>query len=169
MSSNFHFSVEDDEAEFKGDGAFDKSTGQERELKVRLNKWLWAARFFKTSALARTAIEKGKVFYNNERVKPTIEIKLGDKIHLIYRNFEKTVVVKKLSTRRKSIEESQELYEELSYTENNASMGYTSNKFQADTRKPKQVARFLRRALNKKAGEYNDMHEYSRNREEEIC
>ena len=50
---------------------------EERILTVRLDKWLWAARFFKTRALARAAIEAGKVYYNGERSKPSREIEIG--------------------------------------------------------------------------------------------
>src|SRR5690349_12527752 len=83
-----------------------------RELIVRLDKWLWAARFFKTRAVARLAVEKGKVFYNGERVKPSREIELGATIYIQQGRFEKTVIVRGLSTRRRGTEESLQLFEE---------------------------------------------------------
>ncbi|MGV7563510.1 S4 domain-containing protein, partial [Mycobacterium kansasii] len=50
---------------------------QEEEEKVRLDKWLWAARFFKTRALAKAAIESGKVHHRGERCKPGKEPRVG--------------------------------------------------------------------------------------------
>lgn len=101
------FVVEDVEAE---DAVLELDTN--REIKVRLDKWLWAARFFKTRALARIAVEDGKVLYNNERVKPTIEIELNSVVTIMQNNFVKTVVITGLSTRRKSSDETVSLYEE---------------------------------------------------------
>lgn len=83
-----------------------------RELVVRLDKWLWAARFFKTRAVARLAVEKGKVFYNGERTKPSREIEVGAIIYIQQGRFEKTVIVRGLSTRRRGTEESVQLFEE---------------------------------------------------------
>lgn len=97
------------------DGSFDNDafgSPQERVLKVRLDKWLWAARFFKTRAVARAAVEKGKVFYNGERSKPSREIELGALLQIRHGRFEKTVIVKGLSTRRRSTEEALQLFEE---------------------------------------------------------
>ena len=88
------------------------TSNQERVLKVRLDKWLWAARFFKTRAVARAAVEKGKVFYNGERSKPSREIELGATLQIRHGRFEKTVIVKGLSTRRRSTEEALQLFEE---------------------------------------------------------
>ena len=65
--------------------------------KVRLDKWLWAARFFKTRALAKAAIEGGKVHCRGERCKPSKEPRLGDEL-LIRSGFdERTVIVCALS------------------------------------------------------------------------
>lgn len=91
---------------------FPTEPGEERELKVRLDKWLWAARFFKTRALARAAVEQGKVFYNGERSKPSREIEIGALLQVRHGRFEKTVIVKGLSTRRRSTEEALSLFEE---------------------------------------------------------
>nr|BFE92315.1 hypothetical protein GCM10020185_28510 [Pseudomonas brassicacearum subsp. brassicacearum] len=51
---------------------------KEEDDKVRLDKWLWAARFYKTRALAKTAIESGKVHHRGERCKPGKEPRVGD-------------------------------------------------------------------------------------------
>lgn len=80
--------------------------------KVRLDKWLWAARFYKTRALAKEAIEGGKVHCRGERCKPSKEPKLGDE-YVIRAGFdERTVVVRALSVVRRGAPEAQLLYEE---------------------------------------------------------
>ena len=79
---------------------------------VRLDKWLWAARFYKTRSIAKQAIEGGKVHYEGARVKPGRAVAAGATIVLRQGFDEKTVVVKSLSDRRKSAPEAQLLYEE---------------------------------------------------------
>lgn len=82
------------------------------DAKIRLDKWLWAARFYKTRALAKEAIDGGKVHCRGERCKPGKEPKLGDE-YVIRTGFdERTVVVKALSVVRKGAPEAQLLYEE---------------------------------------------------------
>ena len=84
----------------------------EEDDKVRLDKWLWAARFYKTRALAKTAIESGKVHCRGERCKPSKEPRLGDEFEIRTGFDERTVVVKALSAVRRGAPEAQELYEE---------------------------------------------------------
>lgn len=80
--------------------------------KVRLDKWLWAARFYKTRALAKAAIEGGKVHHRGERCKPSKEPRIGDE-YVIRTGFdERTVVVRALSVVRRGAPEAQALYEE---------------------------------------------------------
>ena len=84
----------------------------EDDDKVRLDKWLWAARFYKTRALAKAAIESGKVHCRGERCKPGKEPKVGDE-YVIRAGFdERTVVVRALSMVRRGAPEAQLLYEE---------------------------------------------------------
>lgn len=80
--------------------------------KVRLDKWLWAARFYKTRALAKAAIEGGKVHHRGERCKPGKEPKLGE--HYVLRTGfdERTVEVLALSSVRRGAPEAQLLYRE---------------------------------------------------------
>ncbi|EIK94514.1 heat shock protein 15, ribosome associated [Pseudomonas sp. M47T1] len=85
---------------------------QEEDDKVRLDKWLWAARFYKTRALAKAAIEGGKVHWRGERCKPGKEPRVGDEFVLRTGFDERTVVVKALSVVRKGAPEAQLLYEE---------------------------------------------------------
>jgi len=75
---------------------------------MRLDKWLWAARFFKTRSLAQQAIAAGRVKLNDVRVKPAHEIKIGDAV--VAREWH--VHVKALSDRRGPAEEARKLYEE---------------------------------------------------------
>jgi ribosome-associated heat shock protein Hsp15 len=81
----------------------------------RLDKWLWAARFFKTRPLAVEAISGGHVHVNDERVKPARNIRPGDKLH-ITRGFETWIVtVKGLNEVRRPASEARLLYEESDY------------------------------------------------------
>jgi len=80
--------------------------------KVRLDKWLWAARFYKTRAIAKQAIEGGKVQCEGARSKPSKEITVGTVITLRQGFDEKVVVVAGLSEQRRSAPEAQALYEE---------------------------------------------------------
>jgi ribosome-associated heat shock protein Hsp15 len=80
--------------------------------KVRLDKWLWAARFYKTRSLVKEAIDGGKVHCRGERCKPGKEPKVGEE-YVIRTGFdERTVVVKALSMVRRGAPEAQLLYEE---------------------------------------------------------
>ena len=80
--------------------------------KIRLDKWLWAARFYKTRAVAKEAIEGGKVHLNGQRCKPGKEPKTGDELVLRTGWDEKTVIVKELHDKRQKAELAQQLYEE---------------------------------------------------------
>lgn len=80
--------------------------------RVRLDKWLWAARFYKTRGLAKAAIEGGKVHCRGERCKPSKEPKVGEQYVLRTGFDERTVVVKALSGVRRGAPEAQLLYEE---------------------------------------------------------
>jgi ribosome-associated heat shock protein Hsp15 len=79
---------------------------------MRLDKWLWAARFFKTRGLAQAAIAGGKVKINGERVKPAKEIASGDGLTIRIGEFEWAVTVKALSDKRGPAEAARKLYEE---------------------------------------------------------
>ena len=85
---------------------------QEEEEKVRLDKWLWAARFYKTRALAKAAIESGKVHCRGERCKPGKEPRVGDEFVIRAGFEERTVVVQALSIVRRGAPEAQMLYAE---------------------------------------------------------
>jgi ribosome-associated heat shock protein Hsp15 len=79
---------------------------------MRLDKWLWAARFFKTRTLAVEAITGGRVSVNDERVKPAKEVKVGDRLSIRRPPFEHVVVVRELSDKRGSATVAAALFEE---------------------------------------------------------
>lgn len=84
----------------------------ESDDSIRLDKWLWAARFYKTRAVAREAIDGGKVHYNGQRTKPSKLVELDAEIKLRQGNDERTVLVCALSSLRRSAPEAQLLYQE---------------------------------------------------------
>ena len=79
---------------------------------MRIDKWLWAARFFKTRSIAKSAIEGGKVHFDGERVKVSKEVRVGMEL-TIQQGFEKkTVIIKAISGVRGPAPIAQQLYEE---------------------------------------------------------
>ena len=79
---------------------------------MRLDKWLWAARFFKTRSLEQHAIAAGKVKLNDARVKPAHELRVGDSVVLKKEDLEWKIVVRLLSDKRGPAEQARKLYEE---------------------------------------------------------
>jgi len=79
---------------------------------VRLDKWLWAARFFKTRKLASDAVSGGKVHLNDQRTKPSKEIKPGAKLSISKDNYTWDITVIALSEQRRPAKEAALLYEE---------------------------------------------------------
>jgi ribosome-associated heat shock protein Hsp15 len=80
--------------------------------RVRLDKWLWAARFFKTRSLAAEAVTGGKVQVNGERAKRARALQPGDEVRVRLGPYEHLVVVRALSARRGPAAAAAELYEE---------------------------------------------------------
>lgn len=85
---------------------------QEDSPKIRLDKWLWAARFYKTRALAKEAIEGGKVHYNGQRSKPGKIVETGGTLTLRLGWQEKIIIIDGLSDKRRGAPEAQALYHE---------------------------------------------------------
>ena len=79
---------------------------------MRLDKWLWAARFFKTRSLAQQAVTGGRVQLNGVRTKPAHELKVGDMLDIRVGDWRWEVKVIALSDRRGPAEEARKLYEE---------------------------------------------------------
>lgn len=84
----------------------------DQPIRVRIDKWLWAARFFKTRALAAEAVSGGHVHVNGERSKPSHPLKTGDVLKITKAGATYVITVKALSERRGSAAIAQSLYEE---------------------------------------------------------
>ncbi|KDM92155.1 ribosome-associated heat shock protein Hsp15 [Photobacterium galatheae] len=89
-----------------------RQTSESDTSDVRLDKWLWAARFYKTRSIARNMIDGGKVHYNGQRSKPSKLVEVGAEIKLRQGNEEKTVTILKVSGTRRGAPEAQTLYQE---------------------------------------------------------
>ena len=87
-------------------------TAQQYMDKMRIDKWLWAARFFKTRSLATDEINHGRVQIDQQDVKPSREVRVGDVITMVQSKMPRTVVVKGLSEQRGPAPVAQQLYEE---------------------------------------------------------
>lgn len=89
--------------------------------KIRLDKWLWAARFYRTRTLAKEAIESGRVHYGGSRVKTSKEISVGDELTIRQGSAtamtEKTVIVEALTAQRGNAAAAQVLYSETEESE----------------------------------------------------
>lgn len=81
-------------------------------MSVRLDKWLWAGRFYKTRALAKKAIEGGKVHFQGQKTKVSKAVKVGDKYQVQQGYVKRIIVVVMLDEVRKSASEAQKLYYE---------------------------------------------------------
>ena len=86
--------------------------GEKKKMEVRLDKWLWAARFFRTRQKAIEAVKGGKVHVNGQRSKPSKTVFTQDLIEISFGISEKIVVIKAISNERKGAKVASELYEE---------------------------------------------------------
>ncbi len=80
--------------------------------KTRIDKWLWAARFYKTRSLATDAINRGHVQIDRQDIKPSREIRMGDTLTIAQAKVPRTVVIKGISEQRGPAPVAQQLYEE---------------------------------------------------------
>lgn len=81
-------------------------------LSLRIDKWLWSARFFKTRSLATAAIHAGHIRLNGNSVKPARDLKAGDTLDITIGNVRWTVLVRGINEQRRPASEAQQLYEE---------------------------------------------------------
>jgi len=121
-------------------------------LKVRLDKWLWACRFYKTRAIAKAAIDAGKIQYDGDKVKPGRIVQLNAIVKLRQGVDEKTVVVIGLSDRRQSATIAQTLYQETLESINKREeiaklrkLAAPSTQGKPDKKQRRQIHRFKRR------------------------
>lgn len=89
-----------------------KNNQEQSDNEIRLDKWLWAARFYKTRSIAKAMIEGGKVHYNGQRAKVSKAVEIGATLKLRQGNEEKEIVVTALNDQRRGAPEAQLLYQE---------------------------------------------------------
>lgn len=85
---------------------------QQPLTKLRIDKWLWAARFFKTRRLASDAVSGGKVHVNGQRAKPSKDIHIGDELNISKAGYQWDVTIRGLNAQRRPASEAVELYKE---------------------------------------------------------
>ncbi|AAU38871.1 ribosome-associated heat shock protein Hsp15 [Basfia succiniciproducens] len=98
---------------------------------TRLDKWLWAARFYKTRTIAKEMIDGGKVHYNGQRTKPNKTVEIGATIKLRQGNDEKEIKVTALSTQRRGAPQAQLLYAETEQSIENREKNALARKMNA--------------------------------------
>lgn len=111
---------------------------------MRLDKWLWAARFYKTRSLATTAVDGGKVKLNSSAVKPAKEIKCGDRLHIRAGEQDWEVIVLGLNEQRRPAPEARLLFQETPESERQRAQALELRKL-APTPQPEQKGRPTKR------------------------
>ncbi len=104
----------------------------------RIDKWLWAARFYKTRGLARDMVMGGKVHYNQQRCKPSRQVELGATISLWQGNQQIEVVVAKLSDKRGPAPQAQQLYQETEQSQQKREQYAIQRKLMAESAAPQR-------------------------------
>ena len=122
-------------------------------VKVRLDKWLWAARFFKTRALAKTAIETGKIHIDGQKAKPSRMVEATNTLTIRQGDVEKTVRIITACEHRRGAPEAQLLYEETDSSiearekksaEQRAFHGSTPASTRPNKKQRRQIHRFIK-------------------------
>ncbi|GGB12239.1 ribosome-associated heat shock protein Hsp15 [Agarivorans gilvus] len=104
----------------------------------RIDKWLWAARFYKTRGLARDMVMGGKVHYNQQRCKPSRQVELGATISLWQGNQQIEVVVAQLSDKRGPAPQAQQLYQETEQSLHKREQYALQRKLMAESTSPQR-------------------------------
>ena len=122
---------------------------------MRLDKWLWAARFFKTRALATEAVSGGKVHLNDNRVKPGREIKVGDSLTIHRGGYVFEITVQGINKQRRPAKEARLLFEEsessiaaraeLAENQRLANSGQHFSDHRPNKRERRHIVRFTRK------------------------
>ena len=122
--------------------------------RIRLDKWLWAARFFKTRSLATTAVNGGKVHVNMQRVKPSRAVNIGDCLQVQRGHHSMEVIVQALSEQRGPASAASLLYEETaasiarmqseSERRHDASLNIPTVPRRPNKKERRQIIRFIR-------------------------
>ena len=122
-------------------------------VKVRLDKWLWAARFFKTRALAKTAIDTGKIHIDGQKAKPSRMVEATNTLTIRQGDVEKTVRIITACEHRRGAPEAQLLYEEKASSiearekksaEQRAFHGSTPASTRPNKKQRRQIHRFIK-------------------------
>jgi len=118
---------------------------------VRLDKWLWAARFFKTRSMAADAVSGGKVEINRDRAKPSRVVRVGDQLTIRRGPYEWTIVVKDIARLRGPAPQAQLLYEETeeSKTKREAAIAQMKLERPPDFDLPGRPSKKDRRSINR--------------------
>lgn len=126
---------------------------QQSPDRVRIDKWLWAARFYKTRSIAKQAIEGGKVHVDGARVKPSKDIQLNMRLTITQSHLQKQVLVTGLSEQRRGAPEAALLYEEtqesidkreqLALERKAAGLSATQHEGRPNKKQRRQIHRFV--------------------------
>ena len=131
------------------------------EGRVRIDKWLWAARIFKTRTLAADAVDLGRVRINGERIKPAREARPGDRVEVQLGEVRLDLVIRALSGQRGPASTAQQLYEETAESRMRRQMRRESLRYGAEParsikgRPTKRDGRALRSARGPTADEHD--------------
>lgn len=122
---------------------------------IRLDKWLWAARFFKTRAIAKAAIEGGKIHCNGQRIKPSHKATIGATLVIRQGFTEKTIIIQGISNQRRSASEASLLYSETAESQakrerqatERKTYGQTTHEGRPDKKQRRQLIELNRKNL----------------------
>lgn len=125
-----------------------------RSESQRLDKWLWAARFYKTRGLAVEAISGGKVHVNGQRVKPSRTVRIEDTLTISKPPYEFEVIIQGLNLQRRPASEAEQLYEETAQSRDkrellreqikNEPLGFRQQKGRPSKRDRRNIIKFTR-------------------------
>lgn len=131
-----------------------KSQAEDKQAGQRLDKWLWAARFFKTRALAVEAINGGKVHVNGQRAKPSRNVHAGDRLEISKPPYSFAIEVLGLEKQRRPASEAQALYQETAESQakreqlreqlKNEPLGFREQKGRPSKRDRRHIIKFTR-------------------------